>query len=400
MKKLVAVLMFVWLGGSVMAQQFEAPKSDVPFEKVKVKVGGDFALQFQGLDHSTKSSADSLVVLEKNLNLPTANLNLDVCLGDGVKMHLRTYLSSRHHRETWVKGGHVMIDKLDFIKEGFLSGVMQYTTIRVGLDEINYGDARFRRTDNARAINNPFVGNYIMDAFSTEAFGEVLFRHKGVIAMLGLTNGRLNQSVVQVKGTESKISLFGKVGYDSQIKEHLRVRLTGSFYSNQGDSRKFLYGGDRAGSRYYNVLQAQVINDYSGRFDPAFRKMTAIQINPFVKFYGAELFGVLEFVNGSSGGVDDFKGSYQQIGVELLYRFGKDERFYVGGRYNQVTGKQTEASEEREISRINVGGGWFMTKGMVAKLEYVNQQYSESGFAGPLMGGQFKGVMLEAAISF
>jgi len=72
------------------------------------------------------------------------------------------------------KRGYIQFDKLDFISEGFLSGVMDITSIKFGLDEINYGDAHFRRTDNAKAINNPFVGNYLMDAFTTEAFGEVV----------------------------------------------------------------------------------------------------------------------------------------------------------------------------------------------------------------------------------
>jgi hypothetical protein len=387
---------------AAQGQKFESPKPTCEFEGVKVKVGADFALQFQALDHSTGSLTDTLVTLGNNFNLPSANLNLNAVLADGVSMQLRTYLSARHHNEAWVKGGYLTIDKLDFIKEGFLAGMMKYTTIRVGLDEFNYGDAHFRRTDNARAIANPFVGNYIMDAFATEAFGEIYFRSKGIIGMLGLTNGHLNQTVVETAGNENKISLFGKLGYDKNISEDLRVRLTGSFYSNQGDSRKYLYGGDRAGSRYYNVLlvNGATANDFSGRFNPNFRKLTAIQFNPFVKFKGAEFFGVYEIANGSSGGTDDLKGSYTQLGIELLYRFGQDEKFYLGGRYNTVSGKQTEDSKDRNIQRINVGGGWFLTKNIITKLEYVQQTYSGDGWTGALYNGKFNGVMLEAAISF
>ena len=400
MKKfLICAIVFVAVG-AVNAQQFEAPKDDKQFEKVKVKVGGDFAMQFQALDHSTGSENDPLVELENNFNLPVANMNLDVFLARGMNLHLRTYLSSRHHPEAWVKGGHLTIDRLDFVSEDFLASVMEYTTIRVGLDEINYGDAHFRRTDNARAITNPFVGNYIMDAFATEAFGEVYFRNKGLIAMLGLSNGRMNQSVVKAATNESGVSLYGKLGIDRNISDDLRVRVTGSVYNNQADSRKYLYGGDRAGSRYYNVLQSTTANNFSGRFDPAFRKLTAVQFNPFIKFKGAELFGVYEIANGSSGGDEDLKGSYTQIGAELLYRFGRDERFYLGGRYNLVSGKQTEDSEERKVDRINVGGGWFMTKNVVAKLEYVQQHHSGAGWTGALHHGKFSGVMIEAAISF
>ena len=136
---------------------FETPKAtDVVFEGLKVRVGGDFALQLQGISHSNAAGqpgVDTLQYLGTNFNLPTANLNLDVALADGMRMHLRTYLSSRHHPEAWVKGGYLQMDKLDFIKEGFLSNFMSFTTIKIGLDEINYGDAHFRRSDNAMQLS-------------------------------------------------------------------------------------------------------------------------------------------------------------------------------------------------------------------------------------------------------
>lgn len=60
---------------------FETTKdtSQIPFSEVKVRVGGDFALQFQSLNHSTKSG-DTLANIGSNFNLPAANLNLDVQL--------------------------------------------------------------------------------------------------------------------------------------------------------------------------------------------------------------------------------------------------------------------------------------------------------------------------------
>jgi hypothetical protein len=277
---------------------------------------------------------------------------------------------------------------------------MEYATIKVGLDEINYGDAHFRRTDNATSIKNPFVGNYIMDAFATEAYAELYYRNKGIIAMLGLSNGKMNQSVVKVPGSEDLVSIYGKLGYDNNLTDDLRLRLTGSVYTNWADSKKFLYGGDRTGSRYYSVMQSITVNDFSGRFNPDFKKLTAIQINPFIKFKGLEFFGVYEIASGSSGGSQDLKGSYTQIGTELLYRFGKDERFYFGGRYNSVSGNQTENSADRKIDRINIGGGWFLTKNVITKVEYVQQTYSGDGWTGVLKDGKFNGFMVEAAISF
>jgi hypothetical protein len=163
-------------------------------------------MQLQGLTQSNE--AENIVELGNNFNLPTANLNIDVQLYDGLRMHMRTYMSSRHHVEAWIKGGHIQIDKLNFIKKDFLSGLMDYTTVRIGLDELNYGDAHFRRSDNARAIFNPFVGNYIMDAFTTEVFGEVMLRKKGIIGVLGVSNGKYIDKYKLKNRLHKKCSLF------------------------------------------------------------------------------------------------------------------------------------------------------------------------------------------------
>lgn len=374
-------------------------KNNVPFDGIKVRVGGDFAMQFQSINQT--NALDSLVELGSNFNLPTANLNLDVQLYDGLRMHLRTYLSSRNHPEAWVKGGYIQIDKLDFIKSGFLQELMDVTTITIGMDEFNYGDAHFRRSDNARAIFNPFVGNYIMDAFSTEAFGEITVQKSGFLGVVGITNGKLNQGVVVNANTDNKISFFGKLGYDKQLKDDLRVRLTGSWYINKGTTNgTWLYGGDRAGSRYYNVMET--LNgdgsNFEGRFNPRFRQLTAIQVNPFVKYKGLEFFGIYEVASNSD---DQGGGAFTQLAAELLYRFGSTEQFYLGGRYNTVSGEMSETAANQEINRLNVGGGWYMTKNVMLKLEYVNQQYEGTGWTNTkYAGGEFNGVNIEAVIGF
>ena len=351
---------------------FESSKQDTSnFDGVKVRVGGDFAMQFQSINQT--NSLNNLVDLGSNFNLPAANLNVDVQLYDGLRMHLRTYLSSKNHQETWVKGGYLQIDKLDFIKPGFLQNFMDVARVTIGLDEFNYGDAHFRRSDNARAIFNPFVGNYIMDSFSTEAFGEVTVMKNGFLGVIGITNGKLNQNVVINENTDNKPSFFGKIGYDNQLTEDFRLRLTSSWYINKGTTTgTWIYGGDRAGSRYYNVMQTldgEGVNAFEGRFNPRFKKLTAIQVNPFINYKGLEFFGIYEVASNSD---DQGGGAFTQLAGELLYRFGNTEQFYLGGRYNTVSGEMVENALTQEINRLNIGGGWYMTKNVMAKLEYVN----------------------------
>ena len=136
-------------------------------------------------------------------------------------MHLRTYLSSQHHTESYVKGGYIQIDKLEFIREGFMENFMKYATIKIGHMENNYGDGHFRRSDNAQTIHNPFVGNLIMDAFTTEVGAELYYQKNGFISMIGFSNGKLNQDVANPDSGGA--SFLAKLGYDKQINEDFRL---------------------------------------------------------------------------------------------------------------------------------------------------------------------------------
>ncbi|WP_242203591.1 hypothetical protein [Aestuariivivens insulae] len=381
---------------------FEAPKDTVStFNGVKVRVGGSSTLQYQAVDHEN-SGTTALAEIGANFNLATANLDLDVALAKGVRMHLRTYLSSRHHHETYVKGGYFQIDNLDFISEGLLGDLMNNVTVKIGHMETNYGDAHFRRSDNAQTIYNPFVGNLIMDSFTTEVGAELYYQcESGFLGMIGFANGKLNQSVVEKNGSTGGASFLAKLGYDKQINDDFRFRLTGSLYNTGYVPSLYLYSADRAGSRYYNVMQAADAtkdNFRSGRFNPSFKNsVTAIMFNPFLKYGGLEFFGTFETVSGKSLGDSDTR-NVTQIAGELIYRFGETENFYLGTRYNTVDAE--ENSGDVTVDRFQLGAGWFMTKNILLKAEYVNQTYDGYAVGSLLDDGKFNGLMLEAAISF
>lgn len=425
--------------------QFDVKKDTVAFKGLSVDMGAAFALQFQALnsfnDQKDLPTAPNyrLNNLENNFNLPNANFTIGAQLYDGVRVNLDVYLASRHHNETWVKGGYLQIDKLDFIKKDFLADFMKYTTIKIGQMENNYGDAHFRRSDNGNAFMNPFVGNNIMDAFITEMGAEVYYNRSGFVSMIGVTNSKLNQDVGEIKvdapttakpnsNTTVSPSILAKLGWDKQINEDLRIRLTGSYYHTANSSGN-LYASDRAGSRFYGVMShadyniidpatGTIVNTIANNFDPKANKdtgrfnpgygnwATSYMVNPFIKYKGLEFFGTLEFTSGGDyKGTDDTRKVNQYVG-DLVYRFGENERFYVGGKYNLVDGKLANANAEAiQINRFEAAAGWFMTKNVLAKLEYVDQNYKNfSQFNGAtpndLFGGSFKGLMFEAVISF
>lgn len=391
---------------------FETGKNDsIAFEGMKVRIGGHFTQQWQNLSHTNTANPvlnpnnvnlNQLIDIGSGTNLATANLNIDVALADGLRLNLIAYLSSRHHPETWVKGGYLQVDKLSFLNIGNTDWFDKYLTLRVGHMQINYGDAQFRRTDNGNAIYNPFIGNYIMDAFTTEVGGELFFQSNGILAMAAVTGGEIQGGVTNPAAR--KPSFIGKLGYDKQLSDDLRIRLTGSVYTTSGSARNTLYGGDRAGSRYYlvmeNTLASTSANFTSGRINPGqTNNITAFVVNPFIKFHGLELFGNFEQSKGRAAN-ETVDRTWKQTGLDLVYRFGRSEKYYVAGRYNEVNGKLAGSGLDVSLDRIQIGGGWFVTKNVLAKLEYVQQNYNDFAATDIRNGGQFKGFMIEGVIGF
>lgn len=423
---------------------FDVKKGNIEYEGMSVDLGGAFAMQFQGLksfndqkEGAYTASNGALITnyrlngLENNFNLPAANLVFGVQLADGVRVNLDLYLSSRHHNETWVKGGYLQIDKLDFIQKGFLEDIMRYTFIKIGQMENNYGDSHFRRTDNGNALLNPFIEANIMDSFQTDMGMEVYYNRDGIVSMLGITNGKLNQGVAEFvlgsatptppdPNTTVSPTILAKLGYDKQLDKDLRVRITGSYNHNANMSSN-PWGSDRAGSRYFGVMSHQAYNynavPVPNNFDPATNATTdrfspgysnwytAFMINPFIKYKGLEFFGTLEFTSGGDHKGSDETRKVDQYAADLVYRFGNTEQFYIGGRYNIVSGKLSNATDKVNVNRFESSLGWFMTKNIIAKLAYTNQNYSDyAQYSGSslndLYGGNFSGVMFEAAITF
>ncbi len=388
MKKFILLIAAAFVSMVTFGQQFEQAKLNPnEFENVKVKVGADFAIQLQMLDHEADVE---LIDLKNNFNLPTANLNLTADLAPGIQVFINNYMSSRHHNEAWVEGGYLIIDNLPFLPAA--NNVMKYLTIKAGVMMPDYGDAHYFRSNNADVIHNPFVGNWVMDAYTTNPGLEVMFRDKGIIALVGANNGRMNYGRGGDLGDD--LVFNWKLGYDKNINENLRVRGTVSGYHvGEGHSGSTLWGGDRAGARYYNVMQlasAEGDNFRSGRWDPGSNQsqMNSYMANLFLQFHGLEIFGIYEDMKGMKGTNDQH---FTQTAVQAIYRLGS---FYVGTRLNQVSD-----NNDSKVNRTNIGGGWYMIDNVLIKLDYVNQKYDGPAH-GEIDGGKFNGLVLEAAISF
>jgi hypothetical protein len=248
---------------------------------------------------------------------------------------------------------------------------------------------------------NPFVGNFVIDAFTTEIGAEAYLRKNGFLAMYGMTGGEVKGQVT-APGKRGPTYL-AKLGVDKQLTNDVRVRLTGSMYKKDRSASGTLTSGDRAGSRYYDVLENTLSTEsaqaWSGAIQSGMRNMvTAFVVNPFVKVGGAEFFGNVETMTGAAAN-ETHRRTLRQLVGEGLYRFA-DNKLYVGGRYNTVNGQLAGIANDITVKRSQLGGGWFVTPNVLSKIEFVNQKYEAFPTSDIRSGGQFKGFMVEGVVAF
>ena len=388
---------------------FESPKeAGARYEGFKLSWGGAFAQQFQNLTHKNTAAPkvvsgvnqNQLIAIGSGFNNADANLYLNAQLARGIRVAVETYASARHHNETWVKDGYFLVDGSP-IDSKLLDRIMEVATLKVGHFEVNYGDQHFRRSDNGMTLYNPFVGNFVIDAFTTEIGAEAYLRKNGYLAMLGITGGEVKGQVT-APGQRGP-SYLAKVGYDKQLTSDVRVRLTGSLYKKDRSASGTLTSGDRAGSRYYDVLEptgsTESANAWSGAIQSGMRNMvTAFVVNPFVKVGGAEFFGNIETMTGAAA-TETYRRTLRQLVGEGLYRFAGN-KLYAGGRINSVHGELAGIANDISVKRYQVGGGWFVTPNVLSKIEFVRQRYENFPTSDIRSGGKFEGFMIEGAVAF
>ena len=423
---------------------FEDSKADsVKFDGLKVRWGAGFTQQFQNLKDENpgalkndvgsfsggvSTAGNKLKVITAGFQTAQANLVMDVQLADGIRLNVTSYLSSKHHNETWVKGGYIQFDKLPF-KGQFWGDLMKITTIKIGHFEVDYGDEHYRRSDGGQALYNPFMEGNIMDEYATEIGGEVYVKKNGFFGMFGLTNGMIKGNIDSLYAASNpdgdlhkSPSILLKAGLDKKLADNVRLRLSASFYGNQSCGGNTLFGGDRTGSNYQFVMEENSANPssttgagtplaFSGRFNPGFsKKINALMFNAFLKTGGFELFGTAETSSGRTA-VETSTRSANQYAVDAIYRFGAAENLFLGVRYNTVSAQLANSKAGTgagaityngnvQVNRVALAGGWFLTKNVLLKAEYVNQVYDNFPAADYRSTGKFYGYVVEAVVGF
>ncbi|MNY21098.1 hypothetical protein D3C86_1546190 [compost metagenome] len=127
-------------------------------------------------------------------------------------------------------------------------------------------------------------------------------------------------------------------------------------------------------------------------------------LNGFLKVKGLELFGTYETASGRTAKETDTR-KMQQFAADVVYRFGKTENFFIGAKYNTVTARLANTTaitytDDVKVDRFAGAAGWFMTKNILLKGEYVVQKYKDFPTQDYRSGGKFNGYVIEAVVGF
>ena len=388
---------------------FETTKTPgVEYTGFKLDIGASFTAQVQDTAHENTATpllvggihTNKLADIGFGFNNSTANLYLNAQLAPGIRVALTSYLSSRHHNETWVKDGYIQMDESPID-----TAALELFADRHGPCG-SHGD-QLRRCAlppqrQRQCALQPVRRQLHHGRFTTEVGGEVYLKTSSVVAMGAITGGEIRGTVVN-PGQRGP-AFIGKLGYDRQFNEDLRMRVTGSLYKTDKAASNTLYGGDRAGSRYYwameNVQATETAQAFPGLINPGFRnKVTAFQFNPFVKCRGIEVFGVIEQADGKAS-AETVDRTWNQCAVDAVYRFTPGEKLFVGVRYNKAEGDLVGIADK--VGADQVAGRRRLVHPARAPRQGRVREPGCFGYppASKLNGGRFSGLMLEGVVAF
>ena len=294
-----------------------------------------------------------------------------------------------------------------------LRSLFDNVDIKAGQFELDFGDAHYRRSLNAAVQHNPLIGNYVVDPRAAE-IGLELSSDEGrfpVNWLIGVGSGGEAQDFQK----NHALSLHGKLwGHPVE-----RLRTSSSIYwvdhsDTPTSSRTNMFRTNRSGGAYAGVLDNGI--SPGDVFPVAGQHVLATQFDATWEDDPVELYGHLGWVqdsdnNGDTSGTP--RSSWFYYATEGIYHF--TDRLYAAARYSGASALRlvSAASSSRDVNsgglvhRIQLGGGYWLTKTVLTKLEYVYQLYNGFDASGSQVSGvdawldpSFHGVLAEVSFAF
>lgn len=409
---LAAVLVALTLGSAAQAQlkvlDTEANKLFITLNTVGTA---------QALDHENvfNTKGEAIAKIEPGFQNAFGDLGFIGKFGKNneIEVVFDLYLSSRNHpSQTYGNEGYIILrgvpENLQSLK--FLEPILEKVDIKAGHMLVDFGDAAQHRSNNAIVQKNPLIGNFVIDPNIVSIGMQASSKPGSKFGWLvGVSNGTTTEDWSVGRG----IAYNGKLIYNPIAGLRTSVSYIGTDQSDNptkagGGSQMQMFTGNRSGERYAGVLgggqaPGNVFPQAGEKFSAAQFDVTYDTALP-IKFYGH--YGITQDkdINGSAAGTPEEKWNYYAADV----KYEITPALYAAARYSAATTSMLAGNASSgQVNRIQVGGGFWLTKNLLMKMEYVQQKYS--GFAaGEIVNNgiqawrdpEFSGVISEVSFSF
>ncbi len=378
----------------------------------KLDIGLRSSVTYQSLEQSNDDN--SLTELASGFQTALGNLTGDYRPFDGGRVHLSMFISSKHHTEMWGSEGYFEMSKLPGWMElsSFGDFFDNHVTLKAGQMTIDYGDGLLYRSINGDVYNNELIGNPVPSPALTSIGLEGQVSAGLANFKVGISNGTTKGDLNKGHGT----ALLGKA-WITPLGGDLRVAA--SYYTvdhsenatgyPHGGTKSYLYAfGDRAGSMYdiwsgpdggqLGFGKGQDVTAF--QFDARYTFGDALIYAAYGQFSDGDVNGVIE-------GEDDGNPKDQWNYSMVTGKYNLTDWLYVAGRYSTASCTMSNSeSVDGTVSRVQFGGGFLLSEGVLIKAEYVSQTASdfETGYTNNGidlgLGPEFSGIVFQTAVSF
>ena len=293
------------------------------------------------------------------------------------------YLSSRNHPSTTYGNEGYMIlhgvpENLENLK--FLTPILNKVDIKAGHFLVEFGDNKEHRSNNAIVQKNPLVGNFVVDP-NIVSIGMQVSSKPGARYgwLVGANNGTTTEDWNVGRGFAANAK-----AYFYPIKS-LRTSVSYMTANNSdnptkagGGSALQMFSGNRSGERYAGVMgggqaPGNVFPQAGEKFSAAQLDLTYESTSLPIKFYGHVGRTQDQDINGSAAGTP--QESWDYYTGDVVYKI--TPALYAAARYSgAVTDTLTGRATDGKVNRIQLGGGFWLSRNMLMKVEYVTQKYS------------------------
>ena len=293
------------------------------------------------------------------------------------------YLSSRNHpSSTYGNEGYMILhgvpENLESLK--FLEPILSKVDIKAGHFLVDFGDNSQHRSNNAIVQKNPLVGNFVVDP-NIVSIGMQVSSKPG--SRFGWLVGANNGTTTEDWNVGRGFAANGKL-YFYPIKplrasvSYIAADQSDNGTKAAGGSALQMFSGNRSGERYAGVMgggqaPGNVFPQGGEKFSAAQLDLTWDVGSSPLKLYGHVGRTQVQDINGSAAGAPEETWNY--YAGDVVYKI--TPALYAAARYSGATTEMLAGREtDGKVSRIQVGGGLWLTKNMLMKLEYVTQKYS------------------------